>query len=249
MTPAVPSEAVLPTAEGIVRVNDEPEQQVPPELIPNLDDLVTEDGKPVDNVFVEHCYRLLTEPLVSSWAGPDEGRTFVVLANVGWFHTTGQPPLVPDVLLSLDVTWPAAPRAREGRSYFQWVYGKQPDLVLEIVSDRRGDEAGLKMRTYARLGVSYYVIYDPDEYLQGGVLRVYERRAGRYHAIESGWLEDIGLGLTFWPGTYQGIRETWLRWCDRQGQPIPTGAERAESAEARAERLAARLRELGYPAE
>ena len=40
----------------------------------------------------------------------------------------------------------------------------------------------------------------------------------------------------------------WLRWIDREGRLIPTGAEQAEQAEQerqRAERLAARLRELG----
>jgi Uma2 family endonuclease len=223
--------------------------EVPAELIPNLDDLVTEDGKAADNLYVGHCYRLLTEPLASSWPGPGEGRPFVVLANVGWFPTPGRTPLVPDVLLSLDVTWPQEPRAREGRSYFQWIYGKQPDVVIEIVSDKRGDEAGLKMRSYARLGVSYYAIFDPDEQLAGGVLRAFELRGKRYHAIEPRWLEDIGLGLTLWTGTYGGIQETWLRWCDVKGVPIPTGAERADRAEARAERLAARLRELGIDPE
>jgi hypothetical protein len=45
---------------------------------------------------------------------------------------------------------------------------------------------------------------------------------------------------------------TFLRWCDRQGQVIPTGAERAEQKKQRAEqekqragRLADRLRSLG----
>src|SRR5438270_12125571 len=76
-----------------------------PELIPNLDELVTEDGKAVDNIYVERLYKLLTEPLNASWRPPgDPGRPFLALANVGWFHTAGEPPVVPDVLLSLDVT-------------------------------------------------------------------------------------------------------------------------------------------------
>ena len=44
----------------------------------------------------------------------------------------------------------------------------------------------------------------------------------------------------------------WLRWCDSQGQVIPTGAEgqeverrRAEVERQRADRLAEKLRELG----
>ena len=56
-----------------------------PEIVPDLDKLIVEDGAPVDNMFVEKQYRLLTEPLYSSWAGPGEGMPFLALANVGWF--------------------------------------------------------------------------------------------------------------------------------------------------------------------
>ncbi|RLT33965.1 MAG: Uma2 family endonuclease, partial [Chloroflexi bacterium] len=40
-------------------------------------------------------------------------------------------------------------------------------------------------------------------------------------------------------------RAVWLRWADAEGNLFPTGAERAEQAEERSARLAARLRELG----
>ena len=77
---------------------------------------------------------------------------------------------------------------------------------------------------------------------------------------------DFGLGVRLWEGEYEGVRTVWLRWCDREGNVIPTGAElaeaerqraeaerqraeeeqrRAEAERARAERLAARLRALG----
>lgn len=60
------------------------------------------------------------------------------------------------------------------------------------------------------------------------------------------WLSTVGLGLTLWEGQFEEeIARLWLRWCDRDGQVIPTGAERADSAEAKAQRLAERLRELG----
>ena len=110
-----------------------------PAVVPNLDDLVTEDGAPVDNIYTEKQQRLLTNPLYSSWVGPGEGRSFLVLANVGWFHTSGEPPLVPDTLLSLDVGPASDLRTKEGRSYFQWLIGKPPDVVLE--SSRTGAAA------------------------------------------------------------------------------------------------------------
>src|SRR5437879_807126 len=74
-----------------------------PEDLPNIDDLVFEDGKPVDNFFVEKQQRLLTEPLYSCWPGPGEGVPFLVASNVGLFNAVKEPPEVPDAMLSLGV--------------------------------------------------------------------------------------------------------------------------------------------------
>jgi hypothetical protein len=48
------------------------------------------------------------------------------------------------------------------------------------------------------------------------------------------------------------VTRLWLRWCDQEGQVIPTGAEgqemaqqRADAEQQRAERLAERLRAMG----
>jgi Uma2 family endonuclease len=217
-----------PVAPSIPPVG-EPDLYLPPELIPDLDQLVSEDGKPVDNILVERQYKLLIDPLYTSWAGPGESRPWVALANVGWYHADKQPALVPDVLLSLDID-PRDPRSKEGRSYIQWVVGKQPDLVIEIVSDSRGGEGSYKLNEYARLGVPVYVIYDPEEHLGKGVLRAFELRIKRYKPIDPKWIEDLGLGLMFWEGTYLGIRQTWLRWCDRGGTVLYTGQESAAIA-------------------
>jgi hypothetical protein len=173
------------------------------------------------------------------------GRTYLALSNVGWFYASGQPPLVPEVMLSLDVTLEHPPFAREGRSYFQWIYGKPPDLVIECVSDRRGDEESYKLQQYARQRLLYYVIFDPQNLLNGGVLRAYEMRRAKYEPIDPRWFDVIGLGLTQWDGEYRGLNATWLRWCDREGKVLPTGAEQAARLADRAERLAAQLRALG----
>ncbi|MEH1829787.1 MAG: hypothetical protein V7L22_31385 [Nostoc sp.] len=70
------------------------------------------------------------------------------------------------------------------------------------------------------------------------------------------WLTEVELGLCLWEGAYEGKRDVWLRWCDAEGNVIPTGAERAEqereakeTALQRAERLAAQLRALGIEPE
>ena len=53
------------------------------------------------------------------------------------------------------------------------------------------------------------------------------------------------MGLTLWDGTFEGQQQTWLRWCDREGEILRTGDERAENERQRAERLAQLLRERG----
>jgi hypothetical protein len=56
------------------------------------------------------------------------------------------------------------------------------------------------------------------------------------------WIESLQLGLGLWQGSYQGLERQWLRWygADENWILTPTEQERQ-----RAERLAARLRELG----
>lgn len=223
-----------------------PPQQPPlvldPADIPNVDDLVTEDGAPVESIFAEKQYRLLTEPLYSSWPGPGESRPFLVMTNVGYFHTVKQPPLVPDCLLSLDVRPGEDLIRKENHSYFQWLFGKPPDVVIEIVSDKRGGEEDFKKDTYARQAVPFYVIFDPRNLLQGGVLRAWAMERRKYVSLDPCWLPEIGLGLVLWTGAFEQSENTWLRWCDQDGRVIPTGAERAE-------RLAAQLRALGQKPE
>jgi hypothetical protein len=126
-----------------------------------------------------------------------------------------------------------------------WEFGKAPDVVIEIVSNTRGAEKSTKRNEYARAGVAYYIIYDPLNNLAGDVLEVYELRAREYERRPDTWLPAIGLGVTLWEGIFEGRHDTWLRWCDREGMVIPTGAERAEIERQRVERLAAKLRELG----
>src|SRR6266436_6633958 len=120
------------------------------EYLPQVDDLVTEDDTPVDNLFSAKQQRLLVEPLYSSWAGPGDGRPFLADANVGVFYSVRQPPLVPDAFLSLDVQAPEDLWTRSNRSYFTWEYGKPPDVVIEVVSNQKGAEAERKLRDYAR---------------------------------------------------------------------------------------------------
>ena len=200
---------------------------------PSLDDLVTEDGKPVDRIYTEKQYRLLTHPLYANWAGPGPDRTFLVLVNVGWFFKDQTSAVVPDCLLSLDVTCPDDLHTKVGHSYYQWKMGKSPEVVIEIVSDTTGGEDTLKMRQYARLGVSCYAILDPEHFLSEETLRLWQRRGPAFERIETGFWPEIGLGLILWEGAFEGHTDVWLRWCDDKGQVIPTAEESAQAAKER----------------
>lgn len=200
----------------------------------DYDALVTEDHKPVDRIFLEKLYRLLAHTLYASWPGPGNEQSFLVLVNVGWFYQRQTPAVVPDCLLSLGVTCPENLQIKEGHSYYQWDMGKQPDVVIEIVSDRTGGEEGFKKNLYARLGVPYYAIFDPRHLLSEDTLRTYELLGKIYRPGEPGPWPEVGLGLRLWRGTFEGANDLWLRWCDANGEIIPTGEERASQAEERA---------------
>jgi Uma2 family endonuclease len=234
-----------PTFQPASAQVDPAEYELPPEEArPNYDNLITEDGAPVDSILVERQYRLLTEPLLSSWPGPGEGRPFLILANVGLFHSDLKPPYVPDVLLSLDARIEGDPSRKENQSYYVWRHSKPPDVVIEIVSDRLGGEETHKMRGYALLRIPYYVIFDPRDPLGHGPLRGFWLGEQGYQPVDPRWLPAVGLGLVLWRGTLADIEWEWLRWCDRNGKPIPTGAEHADDEKKRADQAQERIRQL-----
>ena len=210
-----------------------------------IDELITDIEEPVDNLFIEKQRRLLPQALYEGWRGPGRGRTFLAASDVGVFPEKKQTPIAPDVLLSLDVPAPLDPSRKEHRSYFLWIMGKPPDVVFEFVSDRRGGEEGHKKARYAQIGVLYYVIFDPERWLRGDVLRSYELRAdGDYHALQKHWFPAVGLGVTLWQGVYETWDKEWLRWCDAKGRLILTGQERAARERQRLDKTLRRLKKV-----
>jgi Uma2 family endonuclease len=201
----------------------------------DIEHIVTEDDEPVDNLGSEKQQRLLTEPLYSAPYQPPEGELFVAAANVGVFYATHQPPLVPDMFLSLGVKVAENFWDKQHRSYFVWEFGKPPDVAVEVVSNRKGHELDSKLTDYARIGVRYYVVFDPSHQISSTTLQVFQLQGRFYTAQSTLWLEQVGLGLTLWTGAYEGSTAQWLRWCDREGQVIVTGAEKAALAQQQAE--------------
>ena len=222
----VPSETIL--------TETKPQEYVVPPS-PDISHIAIEDDQPVDSLYSEKLQRLLTTALYASF---HPGVPFLATANVGLFYGVHLPPLVPDVMVSLDVTPPATFDRKENRTYFVWEMGKPPDVVIEIVSNRKGQELDRKLRDYARAGVSYYVVYDPLRQLrelEDRVLVIFEREGIVFRPYNATWIPAVGLGLTLWRGVYEGVEVEWLRWCDQAGNLLLTGQERAELERQRAE--------------
>lgn len=209
-----------------------PAELLPLEEYPQVEDLVTEDDTPVDSIFSEKQQRLLTESLYSSWQ-PES--PFIALANVGLFYALKKPPLVPNVLVSLDVTLPEDIWVKRHRSYFLWEYGKPPEVVIEIVPNQKGHELEHKLKEYALIGIPYYVVLDPEQQLSPNLLHCYQLNHLGYVEMTKPWLPKVGLGLQLWEGLYEEREETWLRWIDSSGNLILTGAEQAQQAQKRVE--------------
>ena len=197
---------------------------VPPEALPDLDKIVVQDDTPVDSLYAEKLMRLLVASFHCSYPALYPGRQFLAMANVGLFHTKDKPPVVPDVMVSLDIEVPTDVRVKEHRSYFAWIFGKMPDATVEIVSNTEGHELDLKFELYEHLGIPYYAVWDPEHYLGSASLRCFSLRDRKYQ--ENGqWMPGIGVGVKEWHGEYEGSTDTWLRWCDQQGNLLLTPEE------------------------
>jgi Uma2 family endonuclease len=196
-----------------------------PSQYPDTSKIVQEDNTPLDSFINEKQQRLLTEVL--SGYQLNDGIPFIVAANVGIFRNVRQPAIVPDVFLSLNVSAANSWANRDVRSYLLWEFGKPPEIAIEIVSPTPGNELGSKFTDYALMGVMYYVVYDPLGELGDRPLQIFQLQGGRYVLKTDLWFPLVNLGLTLWQGVFETINDTWLRWCDAEGNIIPTVEELA----------------------
>ena len=117
--------------------------------------------------------------------------------------------------------------------------GKYPNVIIEILSPKTADtDQGFKKQLYQDTFRTYdYFWFDPDSLEFAGFHLV----DGEYQALlanERGhlWSQQLGLCL--------GIDRGLLRFFTPEGQLVPTPEEVADRQTQRAERLAAKLREL-----
>ncbi|MFQ4143520.1 Uma2 family endonuclease [Chlorogloeopsis sp. ULAP02] len=217
---------------------------VVPQLPTPPQDLIFDDGEPLETNRHRIAMNILIRSLQQAWANRNDffagGNMFVYYSST---QVRNRDFRGPDFFVVLDVD---GSKSRQG-----WVVweegGRYPDVIVELMSPSTAEaDTGTKKDIYERVfRTRDYFVFDPFEptSLQGWRLDANLR----YQSIvpnERGWLWCQTLG--FWLGTWEGTieRETalWLRFYDQAGNLVllPEEAEHQ-----RAERLAARLRELG----
>jgi Uma2 family endonuclease len=227
--------------------------------LPTSLELPDSDGMPVDNEDQNFLPNLLLFLLEYLW---EERNDWYFGVDMGVYHTTGvnpKIPVVPDAFLSVGVERRKGGKSR--RSYVTWEEDRiVPKLAIEMVSHTPGAEYDEKLAIYRKLGVVYYVIYNPEFWKRDGHLpfEVYKLVNGAYRLQigEPFWMPEIGLGLSRCPMPNDRLGREILSWYDESGQRHLSAAEaaqrradtersRADQAQQKADRLAQRLRELG----
>ncbi|NER80487.1 MAG: Uma2 family endonuclease [Leptolyngbya sp. SIO1D8] len=224
----------------------------PKQCLPSSAELPDSDDTPVDNELQNLIPNLLEAILAMVW--PQRLDWFFGV-DMGIYYDPAQPAVVPDGFLSLGVERFIGEQGR--LSYVFWEEDNMaPILALEVVSKTYGGEYERKKEIYADLGIRYYAVYLPNQQTRRKrqPLEVYALVDGNYQLLEGNpvWLPEIGLALGRDRGTYLGREREWLYWYNEAGDRLLTPEEKvqeaqaqADQAQARAKRLAEKLRELG----
>lgn len=238
----LPETSVVPTNQTPEIVDWQP--PMPPT------DLIFDDGETLESNRHRVAMNTLIRSLQQAWSGCND---FFTGGNMFIYYSSAQARnrdfKGPDffVVRDIDGSYP-----RQG-----WVVweenGRYPDVIVELLSDSTAEvDKGSKKQLYERVfRTPDYFIFDPFDAnsLQGWHLDSSQKYQPLV-ADSRGWLwcETLGLWLGTWEGTIDRESAQWLRFYDEGGLvllPEEAAIQRAEQESQRAERLAARLRELG----
>ncbi|MFN6516257.1 MAG: Uma2 family endonuclease [Nostoc sp. CreGUA01] len=200
----------------------------PRQSLPTSAELPCSDDTPVDNEDQNFIPNLLLFLLQYIWADRND---WFFSVDMGVYHTTGVSPLVPivpDGFLSLGVERRKAGKSR--KSYVLWEENEIPPiLALEIVSLTPGGEYDKKLDIYAKLGVLYYIIYNPEYWQRDRhqPFEVYRLVDGSYQLQigEPFWMPEINLGIGRGQYVSGNIQRQVLYWYNRQGDRYQTAEE------------------------
>jgi Uma2 family endonuclease len=221
--------------------------------LPSTDELPCSDDTPVDNEDQNLLPNILLFLLKAIWS---ERMDWYFGVDMAVYHTTGinpHIPVVPDAFLSIGVERRKGGKSR--KSYAVWEErGIVPILALEMVSQTFRGEYDEKMDIYAKLGVLYYVAYNPDYWQRNKhqPFEVYKLVEGKYELQrgEPYWMPEIGLGIGRCRVVFDNEWQEQLAWFDRKGNRYLSEAEaerqQKEVERQRREQLEAFLRSRGF---
>lgn len=207
--------------------------------LPTSAELPCSDDTPVDNEDQNFLPNFLLFLLNVIWENRNDWYFGV---DMGIYHTTGVNPRVPvvsDGFLSLGVERRKGGKSR--RSYVVWEENETPPIfVLEIVSWTPGGEYDEKAEIYAKLGVLYYLVYNPEFWQRDRhqPFEVYKLVNGVYQLQigEPYWMSEVGLGIGRYQTTIGSVQQEVLSWYDQQGKRYLTSEETAQQAQQQLER-------------
>jgi Uma2 family endonuclease len=206
--------------------------------LPSTEDLPCSDDTPVDNEDQNLLPNLLLMLLIHLWA---DRLDWYFGVDMAVYHTTGKSPkipVVPDAFLSVGVERKKGGKSR--RSYATWEEGNVvPIFVLEMVSHRPGGEYDEKIDLYAKLGVLYYLIYNPEFYRRDKhePFELYKLENGTYQlqTSEPYWMPEVGLGIGRYQGFLGRLPQEVLTWYDESGDRHLSPEEHERQATVRAQ--------------
>ena len=230
--------------------------------LPTSDELPCSDDTPVDDEDQNFLPNFLLFLLSHIWL---ERMDWYFGADMAIYHTTGvspKVPVVPDGFLSIGVE-----RRKGGKSRKSYVLWEEQDIppifVLEMVSWTPGNEYTDKLEIYRKLGVLYYLIYNP-EYWQRDRHQPFEmyKLINDQYQLQIGepyWMPEVGLGIGRYQRPFGPVTQEMLYWYNAQGvrylatdekveaaeREVIAAEKRAIEAEKRSQRLEAKLKELG----
>ncbi|AFY70402.1 protein of unknown function DUF820 [Thalassoporum mexicanum PCC 7367] len=217
--------------------------------LPSSDELPDSDDTPVDNEIQYLFASLLWGILSHTWS---DRQDWFLGANMGIYYDVDNPriPIVPDCFLSLGVTRHKGEFGR--KSYVLWEENyTAPVLAIEHISHAYNGEYDLKMQKYIKLGVLYYIVYNPEfqNRDQHEGLEVYRLTDGIYNRYQAGqepvWMPEVGLGIGRDIGIFNGWEREWLFWYDQDGNRYPSPVEVIQQQETQNAKLLKKLQELG----
>ncbi len=228
--------------------------QVDRKHLPSSTELPDSDDTPVDNEDQNWLPNVLLLLLKYIWGDRTD---WFFGVDMGIYHPTGlnhRFPVVPDGFLSLGVERRKGNKSRH--SYVMWEENDIPPiLTLEVVSWTPGGEYEEKMAIYAKLGVLYYIIYNPEYWKRDRhqPLEIYKLVNGVYQLQigEPYYCPEIGLGIGRCQEVSGAVQQEVLSWFDAQSnrylrpeELVTLARQEAEAAKAELAQALARIKEL-----